>query len=106
MLYREPRMQELMRTPVKYLSLSAIYDYLDAVHYDEEGARDKIYVKDKTFSEDDRYYLEFFYQAILVNLGKPAEHTHSADARSRNQSHAGVQQSKARAMKRAFWAEV
>lgn len=31
------KIQELLQTPVYELSISAIYDYLDAVHYDEAG---------------------------------------------------------------------
>lgn len=33
----EERMQELITTPIEQLSLPAIYDYTDAVNYDEEG---------------------------------------------------------------------
>lgn len=62
----EERMQELMRTPVKNLSLSAIYDYLDAVHYDEEGSEIKhflprileLLVQGEELSFDTELYLQ------------------------------------------------
>lgn len=58
----EERMQELIKTPVKTLSLSAIYDYLDAVHYDEEG-----------------YEIKHFLPRILELLAMGKDISHSTE---------------------------
>lgn len=62
----EERMQELMRIPIRKLSLSAVYDYLDAVHYDEEGSEIKhflprileLLVQGEELSFDTELYLQ------------------------------------------------
>ncbi|MDO4782480.1 MAG: hypothetical protein Q4A09_04590 [Capnocytophaga felis] len=56
------RMQELLRTPVCELSTSAIYDYLDAVHYDETG-----------------YEIKHFLSRILELLAEDATIRHSTE---------------------------
>lgn len=56
------RMQELVQTPVSELSVSAIYDYLDAVHYDEAG-----------------YEIKHFLPRILELLAEDATIRHSTE---------------------------
>ncbi|MFK8303222.1 hypothetical protein ACI75Y_09940 [Capnocytophaga stomatis] len=56
------RMQELLQTPVSELSACAIYDYLDAVHYDESG-----------------YEIKHFLPRILELLAEDATIRHSTE---------------------------
>ncbi|MDO4228912.1 MAG: hypothetical protein Q4C98_03795 [Capnocytophaga sp.] len=56
------RERELVQTPVANLSLSAIYDYLDAVHYDESG-----------------YEIKHFLPRILELLAKGENIRHSTE---------------------------